>query len=54
MAKNNDRVRNNALKDRMNDQAKGIVSQVTPETEKYFENLAERLGINAHIEINNK
>ena len=30
---------------RCDDQAKGIVSQVNPETEKYFEELAKRLGI---------
>jgi len=37
--------RPSTLADRMDDQAKGIVSQVTPETEKYFADLAERLGI---------
>ena len=30
---------------RCDDQAKGIVSNVNPETEKYFEDLAKRLGL---------
>ena len=33
------------FQDRCDDQAKGIVSKIDPETEKYFEDLAKRLGI---------
>ena len=42
----NQKVRESTLADRMDDQAKGIVSQVNPETEEYFAKLAERLGLN--------
>ena len=37
--------RPSTLADRMEDQSKGIVSQVDPETEKYFAEMAKRLGI---------
>jgi len=33
------------FQDRCDDQAKGIVSQVSPESEQYFEDLAKKLGI---------
>jgi len=38
---------------RCDDQAKGVVSVATPETDKYFEELARRLGIPAQEEQNN-
>ena len=40
-----DRKKESNLADRMDDQAKGVVSQVTAESEDYFAKLAESLGI---------